>query len=157
MSEHETEHKAKPRLPPRWFIRLFWFTHRRPSRLTGGLLGLWRPKPNGWGALWLRTVGRRTGTQRCVMVGYFEDDQNIVTLAMNGWGEGEPEWWLNLQAHPQAEVEFVGGTRLVTGRTAQGEERERPWSRWRAINKNLDAEAALRCTDTAVVILEPRQ
>lgn len=44
-----SESKAKPRLPPRWFIRLFWFTHRRLYRLTRGHLGLWRPKPNGWG------------------------------------------------------------------------------------------------------------
>ena len=34
----------KPRLPPRWFVRLFWFTHRRVYRLTGGRVGLWRPK-----------------------------------------------------------------------------------------------------------------
>lgn len=151
-----SQQKAKPRLPPRWFIRFAWFTHRRVYRLTGGRLGLWRPKPNGWGAMWLRTVGRRTGMERSVMVGYFEDGQNLVAMAMNGWGEGEPAWWLNLQAHPDAQVDLADGPRLVTGRAAKGEERERLWSRWREIDKNLDAEAALRSTETAVVILEPR-
>lgn len=151
-----SQQKAKPRLPPRWFIRFAWFTHRRLYRLTGGRLGLWRPKPNGWGAMWLRTVGRRTGMERSVMVGYFEDGQNLVAMAMNGWGEGEPAWWLNLQAHPDAQVDLADGPRLVTGRAAKGEERERLWSRWREIDKNLDAEAALRSTETAVVILEPR-
>jgi hypothetical protein len=90
-----SQQKAKPRLPPRWFIRFAWFTHRRLYRLTGGRLGLWRPKQNGWGAMCLRTNGRRTGMERRVMVGYFEDGQNPVTMAMNGWGEGEPAWWLN--------------------------------------------------------------
>ncbi|MGZ9111606.1 MAG: hypothetical protein ACXW3X_11105, partial [Rhodoplanes sp.] len=44
----------------------------------------------------------RTGLERSVMVGYFEDGPNLVTMAMNGWGEGEPAWWLNLQSHPDA-------------------------------------------------------
>ncbi len=151
------ESKKTPRLPPRWFIRLFWFTHRRVYRLTGGRLGLWRPKPDGWGAMRLTTVGRRTGRERSVMVGYFEDGPNLVTMAMNGWGEGEPAWWLNLQAHPDAQVDLVDGARLVTGRAAGGEERERLWSRWREIDEGLDAFAARRSTETAVVILEPRR
>ena len=81
--------KSKPRLPPRWFIRRFWFAHRRLYRLTGGRVGLWRPKPHRWGAMRLNTVGRRTGHERSVMVGYFEDGPNLVTMAMNGWGDGE--------------------------------------------------------------------
>ncbi len=104
----------------------------------------------------LTTVGRRTGIERSVMVGYFEDGPNLVTMAMNGWGEGEPAWWLNLQAHPDVRVDLRGGQRLVTGRAASGEERERLWSRWRQIDKNLDAYAARRSTQTAVVILKPR-
>jgi deazaflavin-dependent oxidoreductase (nitroreductase family) len=150
------EPRAKPWLPPRWFIRRAWFTHRRLYRLTGGRVGLWRPKPNGWGAMRLTTVGRRTGLERSVMVGYFEDGTNLVTMAMNGWGEGEPAWWLNLQAHPDARVDLADGPRLVSGRAAVGEERERLWSRWREIDKNLDAYATRRSNETAVVILEPR-
>ncbi|HUG84758.1 MAG TPA: hypothetical protein VMM13_09350 [Euzebya sp.] len=46
--------------------------------------------------------------------------------------------------------------RLVTGRAAEGEERDRLWDRWRAINQSLDAYAALRPTQTAVVVLESR-
>ena len=90
------------------------------------------------------------------MVGYFEDGPNLVTMAMNGWGEGEPAWWLNLQAQPEVSVDTVDGPRLVTGRAAAGEERERLWERWREIDKNLDDYAARRPRETAVVILEPR-
>ena len=90
------------------------------------------------------------------MVGYFEDGPNLVTMAMNGWGEGEPAWWLNLQAHPDARADVAGEHRDVTGRAAQDEERERLWGRWRDIDTNLDALAARRSTETAVVILEPR-
>ena len=91
------------------------------------------------------------------MLGYFEDDDDLVTMAMNGWGEAEPAWWLNLQDRPEAVVELVDGTRPITGRAAVGEERERLWNRWREIDKNLDGYATRRPTETAVVILEPRR
>ena len=148
--------KANPRLPPRWFIRVAWQVHRRLYRVTRGRFGLWRPKPNGWGAARLTVVGRRTGRERSVMIGYFEDGPNLVTMAMNGWGEGEPAWWLNLQSHPDAQLETRDGPRSVTGRAARGEERERLWARWREIDKNLEGYAARRPRETAVVILEPR-
>ena len=103
----------------------------------------------------LNTVGRRTGHERSAMVGYFEDGPNLVTMAMNGWGNGEPAWWLNLQAHPDTRVDLADGPRQVKARVAHGAERERLWSRWREIDKNLDAYAARRTTETAVVIFEP--
>ena len=151
----ETSNK-EARLPPRWFMRSFWQVHRAVLKLSGGRLGLWRAKADRWGALRLTTVGRRSGQVRNVVVGYFEDGPNLVTMAMNGWGEGEPAWWLNLQADPDVEVELVGGRRLVTGRAAEGEERKRLWARWAEIDKNLDAYAARRSGETAVVVLEPR-
>lgn len=104
----------------------------------------------------LTTIGRRTGRARAVIVGYFEDGPNLVTMAMNGWGDAEPAWWLNLQANPDVTVDLVDGSRQLTGRAAQGEERERLWARWRQLDKNLDAYAARRSMETAVVVLEPR-
>ncbi len=134
----------------------FWHAHRAVVRLTGGRLGLWRPKPDGWGALWLSTTGRRTGQPRQVLVGYFEDGEDLVTMAMNGWGAAEPAWWLNLQARPDATVRTRDGLRQVRARRAQGAERERLWARWAEIDKNLDAYAARRPKETAVVVLERR-
>ncbi len=104
----------------------------------------------------LRTIGRRTGRVHPVLVGYFEDGPNLVTMAMNGWGNGEPAWWLNLQARPEVTVDLVGGLRQVTGRAAHGDERARLWARWQEIDKNLDAYAARRPMETTVVVFEPR-
>jgi len=143
------------RLPPRWFVLLFWHAHRAVLRSTGGRVGLWRPKSDGWGALRLTTTGRRSGQPRQVVVGYFEDGPNLVTMAMNGWGAGEPAWWLNLQADPDAVAQTRDGTRRVRAHRAQGPERERLWSRWGEIDKNLDAYEARRGSETAVVVLEP--
>lgn len=149
-------HEHRPRIPPRWFVRLAWYVHRGLYRVTGGRMGVWRAKPNRWGALSLTTTGRRTGRDRDVIVGYLHDGPNLVALAMNGWADGEPAWWLNLQAHPDAKVVLADGPRLVRARAAQGDERSRLWARWREIDKGLDAYAALRSSETPVVVLEPR-
>ncbi len=148
---------GKARLPPRWFIKTFWHVHRRVVRASGGRKGLWVPRPGKWGALRLTTTGRRSGAPRSVILGYYEDGPNLVSMAMNGWGAAEPAWWLNLQADPQAVVELAGGIRRdVLGRPAVGAERERLWQRWRELDKNLDSYAARRPRETAVVVLEPR-
>jgi F420H(2)-dependent quinone reductase len=68
--------------------------------VTGGRRGLWKPKPDTWGTIKLTSVGRKTGKEREAILGYFEDGPNLVTMAMNGWMEAEPAWWLNLQARP---------------------------------------------------------
>ncbi len=91
-----------------------------------------------------------------MIIGYLEDGPNLIGLAMNGWADGEPAWWLNLQAHPDATAILRDGPRLVRARAAQGEERSRLWARWREAGEGLDGFAALRSTETAVVILEPR-
>jgi len=56
------EREHRPRLPPRWFVRLARYVHRALYRVTRGRFGLWRPSPNRWGTLRLTTSGRRTGT-----------------------------------------------------------------------------------------------
>jgi deazaflavin-dependent oxidoreductase (nitroreductase family) len=91
-----------------------------------------------------------------VIIAYLDDGPNLIAMAMNGWADGEPAWWLNLQAHPDASVDLVDGPRPVRARVAKGDERSRGWDRWREIDAKLDDYAALRSSETAVVIFEPR-
>jgi len=155
MSEPSTK---SPSLPPRWFVRSFWVGQRAVYSVTRGRLGLRTAKADRWGMMCLRTVGRRTGQERKAILGYFEDGHDLVTLAMNGWADPEPAWWLNLQAQPDVTVDLPGGSRAVHGRAADKDERPRLWARWAAFNKDedLDAYAARRSQETAVVILSPR-
>ena len=145
------------RVPPPWFVHAAWRAHRALYRLSGGRF-LWTPSnKRGWGALRLTTVDRKSGQQRSVIIGYLEDGADLVALGMNGWDEGHPSWWLNLQVHPEAVVRLAGRQpRRVQARPTAGEERDRLWQRWAAINPDLDAYAGRRSTETPVIVLEPR-
>lgn len=146
-------------LPPRPLIRTVWALHRAAVRVTGGRFGLQEPERGiRFGMLRLHTVGRRSGQPRIAMVGYFEDGPDLVTLAMNGWGTNEPAWWLNLRANPSATVELPGGRRKVHARAATGAERDRLWATFQDYpgwGANLEALAARRPGETAIVVLEP--
>lgn len=104
-----------------------------------------------WGTLRLHTRGRRSGRERIAILGYRLDGPNMVTLAMNGWFDGEPAWWLNLQAQPEATVETASGALRVRGRAAIGDERAHLW----ALFPGADRYATRRAGETAVVVLEP--
>ena len=155
-----TTHPAStPKLPPRWIIRLIWRSHRLLFRLTRGRLGLSPMRNEHFGMLRLRTVGRKSGKERAVIVGYFEDEGALVTLAMNGWGAAQPAWWLNLLANPDAKVDLKGGAREVRAQAATGDERARLWQEfphYPGWGDDLEAFATLRPDGTAVVVFEPR-
>jgi len=152
-----TETTKAAKLPPVWFKHLFWRVHRTLYRLVGGAV-LWTPESKrGWGAMHLTTVGRKSGKERSVIVGYIEDGPTPVVMAMNGWDEGYPGWWLNLEANPDAVIRLKGQPeRPVRAREAEGEERERLWQRWTDVDENLDGYAQPRLVDTPVIVFEPR-
>lgn len=146
----------QPKLPPPWFVHLFWRVHRALYKLSGGRFLWTTASKRGWGALGLTAVGWKSGRERRVILGYIEDGPDLVVLAMNGWDEGHPAWWRNLEAHPDAVVRLAGAPpRAVRARAATGEERTRLWQRWREVEPELDGYAARRTTETPVVVFEP--
>jgi len=147
---------APPKLPPAWFKHAFWRGHRALYRLSRGRF-LWTPaSKRGWGAMHLTTIGRRSGRARGVIVAYLDDGSNVTTLAMNGWDDGHPAWWLNLVANPDAVIRLPHQQpRRVRASLAGGEERERLWQRWLAIEPENEAFARRRSVETPVVVFEP--
>jgi hypothetical protein len=53
----------------------------------------------------------------------------------------EPAWWLDLQADPSASIELPEGRREVTARAAIGDERERLWAKWLALDSSAFTDA----------------
>ncbi|WP_041832525.1 nitroreductase/quinone reductase family protein [Actinoplanes sp. N902-109] len=144
-------------LPPRWFVRSAWRTHKLLLRLTRDRL-LRPPGPGRCGFLRLHTVGRRTGRPHAVVLCYIEDGDRLCTLAMNGWAPADPAWWLNVQAHPATTVDLADGSHAVTAHRAVGAERDRLWAALHTYEGygDLDAHAAARGRETAVVVLTKR-
>jgi deazaflavin-dependent oxidoreductase (nitroreductase family) len=160
VDESTTDLQTTPKPPPRLVLRSAWLLHRTAYRISGGRFGLSRPEAGSkFGMLRLTTIGRRSGQTRVAIVGYYEDGPNLVTLAMNGWGEKEPAWWRNLQAQPDTMVELAGETRAVRARAAAGAERDQLWAKFSDYpgwGEDLDHLATRRSAETAVVVLEPR-
>jgi deazaflavin-dependent oxidoreductase (nitroreductase family) len=105
----------------------------------------------------LNTIGRKSGKKRNVIVAYLEDGENVVGLAMNGWDDGHPSWWLNLENDPDALIRLPHQQpRPVRARLAIGEERERLWKQWLAIEPDDEAFARSRSLETPVVVFESR-
>jgi deazaflavin-dependent oxidoreductase (nitroreductase family) len=151
---------ATQKLLPRPLIRIFWTLHRAAHRISGGRFGLSQPAAGErFGMMRLTTIGRRSGSRRSTILGYYPDGANLVTLAMNGWADADPAWWLNLQAHPETTVDLPEGPRAVRARAATGAERDRLWARFRDYpgwGEDIDALAGRRSRETAVVVFEPQ-
>ena len=114
------------KLPPRLFVITARVLHRALYRFSGGRISLSRPKAGGkFGMMRVRTIGRLSGQPRVAIIGYYVDGPNLVTLAMNGWGDRQPAWWHNLQANPDTTVWLADDTRSVRARAAIGDERGR--------------------------------
>jgi F420H(2)-dependent quinone reductase len=152
-----TDVAPAPKHPPPWFVHVAWKVHRALYKLSGGRF-LWTTEnKRGWGSLRLTTVGRKSGQSRSVILGYVEDGPNLVLLAMNGWDEGHPAWWLNLEAHPDAVVRLADQSdHSVHAHEVSGEERDRLWKLWAAVEPQLDGHASQRSIETPVIVLEPR-
>ena len=93
-------------------------------RLTNGRLG---GRLLGMPVLLLTTTGRRSGERRTVPLTYFEDGDALLVVGSKGGSPRHPDWYLNLVADPDAEIQVGGERRRVRGRTATTEEAERLW------------------------------
>jgi hypothetical protein len=80
-----------PTIPPPWLVHTAWRVHRALYRLSGGRFLWTTSNKRGWGALRLTTIGRKSGQERSVILGYLEDGPDVVTLAMNGWAAVDPQ------------------------------------------------------------------
>jgi F420H(2)-dependent quinone reductase len=100
--------------------------HGRIYRLTRGLIGR-RLVDNDM--LILTTTGRRSGRPHEVPLLYVRDGQGLVVIASYGGRPNYPDWYLNLVAQPEAEVQIRGRRHAVTARVASSEERAVWWPR----------------------------
>jgi deazaflavin-dependent oxidoreductase (nitroreductase family) len=74
--------------------------------------------------LTLTTVGRKSGKERTVQLGYTADGDDVLIVASNLGGENHPAWSYNLDASPSAKIRLgaedknVVATRLTDSEKA---------------------------------------
>jgi deazaflavin-dependent oxidoreductase (nitroreductase family) len=98
--------------------------HTRRYRETDGEVGyIW----NGVPILLLTTTGRRSGLPRTTPLIFARDGDDYLVVASLGGAPHHPNWYHNLLANPQAEIQVKAERIPVTARTASDEEKPRLW------------------------------
>jgi deazaflavin-dependent oxidoreductase (nitroreductase family) len=98
--------------------------HTLVYRTTSGRIG--RRLVNN-DMLLLTTLGRRTGIEHTVPLLYLREGQRLVVIASYGGRPEHPEWYLNLEAHPQAAVQIFDEHIDVEAATMTDAEHSKWW------------------------------
>ena len=131
---------------------LFGEEHVRRYIETDGEDGyIWR---EGAPILLLTVAGRKSGTEYTTPLIFGEDDGGYVVVASQGGTPEHPDWYLNLDAHPEVGVQVKADKFRARARTTGGEERERLWAAMNEIWPHYDAYQAKTARQIPVIILE---
>jgi len=132
--------------------RYFMAGHIFLYRLTGGVIGA----RAGWLTfLLLTTIGRKSGIVRVTPILCIPEKDRFLLIASNWGSEQDPQWWLNLQAHPQATIQVGRRILTVTARQATQEERAHMWPEITARFRNFAAYQKRLKREIPIVILTP--
>ncbi|MEA2442554.1 MAG: hypothetical protein QOH76_3978 [Thermoleophilaceae bacterium] len=145
--------RLSPRLAHRPGMAAATRAHAWLVRRSGGRLGR---RFLGADVLVLRTTGRRSGEPREAPMFYVPHRRGFAVVASNAASTRPPAWWLNLQAHPDADAYERGEWHRVTARRATGEEAEELWPRFVEAYRGYDRYKEIATRDMPVVVLEPR-
>jgi len=74
--------------------------------------------------LLLHTTGARSGEERISPMMYLADGDRLVVFASKGGAPTNPDWYHNLVANPEVEIEVGTERRKVRARVAEGEEHD---------------------------------
>jgi deazaflavin-dependent oxidoreductase (nitroreductase family) len=131
---------------------LFGEEHVRRYQETDGEEGYnWR---EGAPILLLTVTGRKSGTEYTTPLIFGEDGGNYVLVASQGGTPQHPDWYLNLEAHPEVGVQVKADKFRARARTAAGDERERLWTQLNGIWPHYDEYQEKTDRVIPVVVLE---
>lgn len=79
----------------------------------------------GTSLLLLTTTGRKSGQRRTSALAYSNDRDRLILVAANSGANRNPDWYYNIQAHPEVTIEVGNETLPASASILEGEERER--------------------------------
>jgi deazaflavin-dependent oxidoreductase (nitroreductase family) len=111
-------------------LRVITSVHRAVYRLTGGIIG---GSAGGLSTLLLTTKGRKSGLARTVPLPYFPapasyDGKAVIIVGSFAGNAKHPEWFQNLSADPNVEVQIGFRKHRIRAEIATGETRQEIWA-----------------------------
>ena len=143
-------------------MRTDWPEEHRELYLSDPIKGhLWDSTAMGGpgliATLLLTTIGRRSGEDRLVSLIYGEVDDGYLVVACKGGSPFHPDWYLNLEAEPEVEVQVAARRFMARAEVLRGSWRRHCWELmvrlWPALadfQKNIQREIP-------VILLRPHQ
>jgi deazaflavin-dependent oxidoreductase (nitroreductase family) len=126
--------------------------HRLILKVSGNRL---LSNPFGMPAVELHTTGRKSGLPRsCYLTAPVHDAQRVVLVASKGGDDRDPDWYRNLQTHPDAELVIHGRRHKIHARTADDAEKAELWPRIVAAYNGYAGYQERTDRDIPVVICE---
>ncbi len=123
-------------------------------RASGGKLGgkFLRGAP----VMLLTTIGRQSGKPRVAPLLYLRDGDKIICVASKGGMPNHPQWYRNLVANPEVDVQIGKAVTPMRAATATDEEKAAYWTGLTAMYRDFDDYQARTKRNIPVVILAPR-
>jgi deazaflavin-dependent oxidoreductase (nitroreductase family) len=110
-------------------LRVITSVHRALYRLTGGIIG---GSAGGLATLLLTTKGRKSGLARTVPLPYFPAPASygsgVIVVGSFAGNAKDPEWYLNLVANPDVEVQIGFRRHRIRAEIATEAERVDIWA-----------------------------
>jgi F420H(2)-dependent quinone reductase len=132
-----------------------WLYRRTNGRVGGKWrigAGFRKPVPT----LLLDHVGRRSGTRFTVPLLYLVDGPDLVVVASQGGMSTHPQWYRNLLARPDTQVQVGAELRRVRARVASPAERDRLWPLLVELYADFASYRSWTDREIPVVVLERR-
>jgi deazaflavin-dependent oxidoreductase (nitroreductase family) len=109
----------------------------------------------GTQTLILETTGRKSGKQRLTPLIYGRHGNDYLVVASKGGTPENPDWYHNLAANPEVEIQVKGEKMRAHARTATPDEKAELWSIMTKEWPDYDEYQTKTDRDIPVVVLEP--
>ncbi len=105
--------------------------------------------------LLLHTTGAKSGAARINPLAYRREGDAYIVFASKGGAPTNPDWYFNVKANPVASIEVGTESHSVVARVAEGDERERIWSKQKQDYPGFADYESKTSRKIPVIVLEP--
>jgi deazaflavin-dependent oxidoreductase (nitroreductase family) len=105
-------------------------------------------------SLLLTTTGERTGAPYTTPLFFGQDEDRYIIVASRGGAPKHPQWYRNLVANPEVQVQVRGDRFTARARTATPEEKPALWQLMTGVWPAYNDYQARTTREIPVVILE---